>query len=77
MDFTSFANDLESMFQTECTILPTTVLNEQDWWDSMAYLYIITYAEENLNIDIEFDDIKSAKTAGELHSMLISVDLHK
>lgn len=70
MNFVSFATDLQEMLQIEGPIQEDTPLNGQDWWDSMAFLYIITYADEQLHINIEYDDLKDAATIGDLYTIL-------
>ncbi len=70
MDFGMFASDVQEMFQVDQAISEHTPLEGNEWWDSMAYLYIITYAEEKLGINVEFDELRPAKTLGELYSIL-------
>lgn len=72
MNIDSFMDDVKGMLQMTEEAVPDTRLEGKDWWDSMAYLYIITYAEEKLGLDVSFDELKSAATLGELYSVLES-----
>ena len=72
MNIDSFIADVKEMLQMTEEAVPETRLEGKDWWDSMAYLYIITYAEEKLGLDVSFEELKPAATLGELYSVLES-----
>lgn len=70
MDFDAFAAELKEMLQIPEEATPDLRLEGKGWWDSMAYLYIITYAEEKFGLDLSFDDLKPVSTLGGIHSLL-------
>ena len=71
MNFDVFAAELRDMLQITEEVGPDTGLEGKDWWDSMSYLYIIPYAEETLGLDVDFEELKSASTLGDIHTTLV------
>lgn len=68
MDKEKILADLAEILE-EDEVKESDVLKEFDAWDSLAILSIIAYASDNFHKQLSNNDVRGAKTIGELISL--------
>lgn len=69
MDITVFIEKFAEAIEIENSsmITPATIFRELDEWDSLTYLSVIAFLDEEFNVQIENDEFKELTTIQNLY----------
>lgn len=74
LEITSFIKDFEELFDevAQGTIAKDTVFRDLDEWSSLIALTLIAMADENYEIKLSGDDIRTSITVGDIYQKIIA-----
>jgi len=68
----NFIQELEDLLETDVNLKETTVLDEIDEWDSLAVMSIISYIEENFDLEYSESDFEKVTTVQDILNLVSS-----
>lgn len=72
MKLSEFIEKLSEVLEIEdCEINPTDIFRDYDEWDSLAYLSVIAYLDEEFDIQIEEAEFKKLITVEDLYNITV------
>jgi acyl carrier protein len=72
MELNDFIEKLKEVLEIEDReINPTDIFRDYDEWDSLAYLSVIAYLDEEFEIQIEESDFKKLITIEDLYNITV------
>jgi len=74
MSFDEFTQALEQNIDglQAGDLTPGTELEKLSQWDSLAVLTTIAMADADFGVSLTGEDVRGARTAGELHQLIVS-----
>ena len=71
---TTFIQDFEGLFDEveQGSITKETVIRDLDEWSSLIALTLIAMADENYEIKLTGDDIRTSKTVNDIYQKIIA-----
>lgn len=72
MELNDFIEKLKEVLEIEdCEINPTDIFRDYDEWDSLAYLSVIAFLDEEFDIQIEEAEFKKLITVEDLYNITV------
>jgi acyl carrier protein len=72
MKLSEFIEKLSEVLEIEdCEINPTDIFRDYDEWDSLAYLSVIAFLDEEFDIQIEEAEFKKLITVEDLYNITV------
>jgi acyl carrier protein len=65
-----FLKNVQEVLESDETLTETTVLEDLDVWDSMAFIALLSFFDEHFDITVSSDALESCKTVGDLLNLV-------
>lgn len=65
-----FLDQLTELLERDTPVLMEDVFREYDNWDSLAYLSVISFVDDEFGLVIPRDEFGKLKTIGEIYSFI-------